>query len=159
MSGQATAVDRDVHRRVGVAWRELRRGASTAALRAHLYGEGPDALDLGQVDTLDLLAQVGSCRMGDLAGALRVDPSTATRAVDRLVAEGLAARRRSAADARVVEVALTPAGRCRHDALVRRRRETMAALLAGFDPEEQEQLADLLERLVAAVDDFVATAR
>jgi DNA-binding MarR family transcriptional regulator len=128
-----------------------------SALRAHLLGEGEDALDLGQVDTLDLLAQQGSCRMGDLAEVLRVDPSTATRAVDRLVEAGLADRRRSDEDARVVVVVLTGNGRALHDALTQRRRAAMNRILAGFSDGERRELADLLERLVAGVDSFVAT--
>jgi DNA-binding MarR family transcriptional regulator len=145
----------ELHRRIGVAWRELRRGASASRLRTYLYEEGGEALDLGQVDTLDLLAQAGSIRMSGLAEALRVEASSATRAVDRLVAAGLAERRRSPADARVVEATLTDAGRRRHEAVVARRREAMSRILAGFAPSEQEQLADLLERLVAGVDTFL----
>ena len=76
--------------RVGAAWRELRRGASMQAFRPMVYGEGDEALDLGQVDVLDLLVFHGSARMGELAEALRVDASTATRAVNRLVDAGLA---------------------------------------------------------------------
>lgn len=148
--------DREVEKRIGVAWRELRRGASMGDFRAYLYGVGPDALDLGQVDTLDLLAQAESWRMRDLAAALRVDASTATRAVDRLVAFGLAERTRPASDARAVEVALTPAGRERHDALVQRRRQAMDRILATFAAEERAELADLLERLIAGVDAFIA---
>jgi hypothetical protein len=62
--------------RVGAAWRELRRGASMQAFRPMVYGEGDEALDLGQVDALDLLVFHGSARMGELAEALRVDAST-----------------------------------------------------------------------------------
>ena len=50
------------------------------------------------MDTLDLLVQQPAWRMSELAEALRVDPSTATRAVQRLVRAGLADRR-SRADA------------------------------------------------------------
>src|SRR3954451_25371811 len=81
----STGVDRNSDEaRIGAAWRELRR-ASTQALRPLLFGTGPDALELGQVGTLDLLALHGPVRMRDLAEALRVDASTATRAVARLV--------------------------------------------------------------------------
>ena len=66
------------------------------ALRDHLFGAGEDALEPGQVDTLDLLVQQPAWRMTDLADALRVDPSTATRAVQRLVRAGLAERGQSA---------------------------------------------------------------
>ena len=148
--------DDEVVRRVGLAWRELRRGAAMGRLRAELYGEGPDALDLGQVDALDLLMVEGPLRMSELADHLRVEASTATRAVDRLVTAGLAARERSADDARVVVVSPTPEGRRQHETLVARRRAAMDEILSAFSPDELPALADHLERLVGAVDGYLA---
>jgi DNA-binding MarR family transcriptional regulator len=142
--------------RVGASWKELRRGAAMSAVRDWFYGEGADALELGQVDTLDLLAQRPSWRMTDLADALRVDPSTATRAVQRLVRAGLAERGASDDDGRVVMVNATGAGRSRHAAIVSRRREGLSRMLSEFDADEREQLATLLERFVAALDHLAA---
>ncbi|HNJ98535.1 MAG TPA: hypothetical protein PLV13_10435, partial [Ilumatobacteraceae bacterium] len=42
--------------RIGRAWRDLRRGASTVALREYLLGKGESPVELGQIDSLDLLA-------------------------------------------------------------------------------------------------------
>src|SRR5204862_6141795 len=75
--------------RIGTGWKELRRGAAMGVLRDHLFGAGADALEPGQVDTLELLVNKDAWRMSELADALRVDPSTATRAVQRLVKAGL----------------------------------------------------------------------
>jgi DNA-binding MarR family transcriptional regulator len=127
-----------------------------AALRPLIYGDGPDALDLGQADALDVLAGCGPAPMSALAEALRVDASSATRAVDRLVERGLASRRRSDDDARVQRVALTASGRRVHAELLGRRRATMEAILAPFSDDERAVLAELLERLVAGVDRVVA---
>jgi DNA-binding MarR family transcriptional regulator len=138
--------------RIGSAWKELRRGAAMAAVRDWFYGTGDDALELGQVDTLDLLAARDSWRMTDLADALRVDPSTATRAVQRLVRAGLAERRQSDEDGRVVMVSATAAGRTRHEAIAGRRRKAMETMLAEFDDAERQELADLLDRFVIALD-------
>ena len=75
-------------RRVGVAWRELRRLAAAQAIRRQLYGfETP--LDQGQGDALEYVVNQGPCRMGDLAKFMRVDPSSVTRAVERLETAGL----------------------------------------------------------------------
>jgi DNA-binding MarR family transcriptional regulator len=142
--------------RIGQAWKELRRGAAMAVFRDHLFGAGPEALEPGQVDTLDLLVQQDAWRMSDLADALRVDPSTATRAVQRLVRAGLADRRISPEDGRVVMVSATEAGHERHAAIAKRRRASMGTMLAAFEPDERRQLADLLERFVAALDDYAA---
>lgn len=141
--------------RIGSAWIELRRGASMSKLREYLFGSGDDALEQGQMDTLDLLAQHTSIRMSDLADALRVDPSTATRAVQRLVNVGLASRMSCNDDGRVVKVSVTPAGRERHADVDQRRSQVMTFVLGGFAPAEREQLAELLERYVGRVDDFV----
>ena len=140
--------------RIGQAWIEMRRVSTTVVLRDFLLGIGDDAIEQGQMDTLDALAAQPSWRMSELAEALRVDPSTATRAVQRLVNSGLAARRPSDDDGRVVLVAITDAGRARHADVAFRRGRLMKHLLESFTPAERPLVADLLERFVASVDVF-----
>src|SRR5204863_752372 len=94
-------------------------------------------------------------RMSERADARRVDPSTATRPVQGLVKAGLADRRASRSDGRVVMVSATAAGRKRQSAIAAVRRETLSRMLAAFDPDERQQFADLLERFVVALDDAV----
>jgi DNA-binding MarR family transcriptional regulator len=146
--------------RIALAWRELRRGASAAALRDHFFGTGDDALDPGQMDTLDLLLSgrraADGWRMSELADALHVDPSTATRAVQRLVNDGLAERRPSSDDGRVVTVVVSKEGRRRHTAVAKRRVDAMQRLLGAFDADERRQLAGLLDRFVRSLDALVA---
>ncbi|MGA0877679.1 MAG: MarR family winged helix-turn-helix transcriptional regulator [Ilumatobacteraceae bacterium] len=146
---------RDVAMRVGRAWREIRRGASMSQLIEYLFGVGDDALEIGQMDTLDLLVQQPSWRMGDLADALRVDPSTATRAVQRLERFGLATRCNSPEDKRVVMVSATAAGRHRHADAAAHRQELMHHIMSSFGHGELENLASTLERFIGAIDDFV----
>jgi DNA-binding MarR family transcriptional regulator len=151
------AVEQALATRIGTAWKEMRRGAAMSALRSHLFGEGESALEPGQMDTLDLLVGRNQpWRMGDLADALRVDPSTATRAVQRLVKMGLAQRHTSTTDGRVVMVSATKLGVERHARVAAFRRMTMGRLLAAFEPDEREDLATLLDRFVSALDDLVA---
>jgi DNA-binding MarR family transcriptional regulator len=151
--------DRILSQRIGHAWRELRRGAAMSALRGVLFGEGDDALEPGQWDTLDLLVQRDAWRMSDLADALRVDPSTATRAVQRMLKAGLAERATSSDDGRVVMVSATEEGHRRHDSIASHRRHFMASVMSAFDHEERRQLADLLDRLVQAIDDMAGLNR
>ena len=141
--------------RIGVAWRELRRGASMQRLRDLFYGE---QFELAQVDALDLLVQQGECRMSELADALRVDASTATRTVGRLVKAGLVERVADRNDARAVRVQVTADGATVQAAIAERRRVLFDRILEGFSTRERGQLADLLERLVAGVDAAVAGA-
>lgn len=142
----------DDARRIGVAWRELRRGASMQTLRELIHGPGTGALELAQADALELLVQQGPLRMRELADGLRVDASTATRTVDRLVRAGLAERRSGGDDARVVVVRPTRLGRARHARSAARARALLTDVLAEFDDHERHQLAELMERLVRSVD-------
>jgi DNA-binding MarR family transcriptional regulator len=148
------ATDREHARRIGRSWIELRRGAGASALRAYLFGrETP--LEQGQMDALDLLSRRDDRPMKELAARLRVDPSAATRAVQRLEADGLVERYPSPDDGRVVLVRITGEGRRRHDDVAARRSTAMMHILSEFDPAERAQLADLLERFVASVDTVV----
>lgn len=145
-----------VVRRIGTAWKELRRGAAMGALRPAFFGDGTAELEPGQWDTLDLLVRQPSWRMSELADGLRVDPSTATRAVQRLLKIGLAERSGCADDGRVVLVMATDQGRSRHEAIIANRTAIMQAVLAEFDDGELRQLANLLDRFVGSLDRVVA---
>jgi DNA-binding MarR family transcriptional regulator len=140
--------------RIGLAWIEIRRGGSMSKVRDHLYGTGDDAIDQGQCDTLDLLVKRPSWRMSELADALRVDPSTATRAIQRVVNDGMATRQSSDDDGRVVMVSITKAGKRRHSEVVKRRGVLLTHIMSAFSADERVQLADMLERFVGAIDDF-----
>ena len=145
--------DREHARRIGRAWIELRRGAAASALRSYLFGT-EKALEQGQMDALDLLTR-RERPMKELAARLRVEPSTATRAVQRLEHDGLAERFTSPQDGRVVLVRITDEGRRRHDAVAERRSIAMMHILSEFDPRERAQLADLMDRLIASIDEVV----
>ena len=141
--------------RIGRAWRDLRRGASTTALRDYLLGTTGEAIELGQMDTLDLLATGTTWRMSELAEALRVEPSTATRAVHRMVKAGLAVRLPSNDDGRVVCVQITDAGRAAYDAVSQRRLALISHVMEQFAKDEIISFTELLERYVRLVDEFV----
>lgn len=146
--------DRDHARRIGNAWVELRRGAAAAALRSYLFGrEAP--LEQGQMDALDLLSRRDSRPMKELAARLRVDPSTATRAMQRLENDGLVERFSSPEDGRVVLVRITAEGRRQHDEVAARRSVAMMRILSRFDASERAALADLLDKFVRSLDDVV----
>jgi DNA-binding MarR family transcriptional regulator len=146
-------VDRDHARRIGVAWIELRRGALTSNLRDYMLGKD-NRLEQGQMDALDLLIR-RECSMRGLADRLRVEPSTATRAVNRLVDDGFAERFTKPDDGRVVMVRITDEGRVCHTDVARRRSYAMAQILSEFEPDERAQLADLLDRFINALDHVV----
>lgn len=141
-----------VAERIRSAWRDLRRAGSTGAVRAHLY-EPDTPLEVAQADALDLTVTNAPVRMNEVAALLRVDPSTATRAIAKLQERGLVRREPDPHDARAVLVTPSPKGAELH-ARVRARANTLVAdTLQSFDPHEREVLANLMERLVRAIDE------
>jgi len=86
------------------------------------------------------------CSIGDLAVAMQVAHSTASRLVDRAVRAGMVTRDRSLADPRRTVVALTDEGlRLRREA-VRFRTGRLRDMLADWSASEVATLARLLER-------------
>lgn len=89
--------------------------------------------------------------VGDLAAVERVSPSTLTRVVASLEAEGLISRDPDPADRRVARVAVTAAG---HELLETARARGTGHLverIAGLTPHEVDVLAaavPVLERLL-----------
>ncbi|HEX5200158.1 MAG TPA: MarR family transcriptional regulator, partial [Actinoplanes sp.] len=69
-----------------------------------------DDVTLPQFRALVVLVVRGPRRSTDIADDLQVNPSTATRMLDRLTRKGLVRRTRSAGDRRTVQVRATPAG-------------------------------------------------
>ena len=138
---------------VGLAWRDLRRARWLAAFGDVVMGEGSSRLEAGDVDTLDQIAFCGSARMHEIAEGLQVDPSTATRAVDRLTARRLVDRGRDPADGRFTRVALTEEGRRIYEALREQRLAFVSSVLDRFDSNDRDQLIRLLPQLALAVAD------
>lgn len=145
----------DDAQRVALAWRSLRRGTAARKMRALAWAPDPPQLDMGQIDSLDLLVRHRSWTMCEFATALGIDPSTATRAIGRLIDVGLADRHTSETDKRVTLVDATPLGRATQRRVATRRLGVVIEALEAFDPDERHTLAELLDRLVASLDQVV----
>ncbi|MDG4752657.1 MarR family transcriptional regulator [Micromonospora sp. WMMD718] len=107
-------------------------------------------LTLSQYRAMVLLAARGALRTVDLATALEVHPSTATRTCDRLVRRGLVARRQGTTDRRVAWLTLTEAGRALVAQVVRRRTDRIRDLVQCADAVRQATAAELVNALVEA---------
>ncbi len=152
-----SSVDDATARRIALAWRELRRGATGAVLRSYLVGPDGPPLEQAQLDALDILASDrDGLRMSEFADALRVDPSTATRAINRLERHGLAERVATETDRRIITARVTAHGRRMVEQVGRLRSTGMQRLLEPFDAAEREEFAEYLERFVESIDDLVA---
>jgi DNA-binding MarR family transcriptional regulator len=110
------------------------------AVAARSLAEHEAQVSLPQYRALVVLASRGPQRPVDLAQALGVDPSTATRMCDRLVAKRLITRRRDLEDRRVVVLSLSAAGRRLVERVTRRRREEINQILDAVDPGEHANL-------------------
>jgi DNA-binding MarR family transcriptional regulator len=103
------------------------------------------------VDALDRLADRPEVSVADLATAIDVAHSTASRLVDRAEAAGAVTRHPSATDSRRTAVTLTPTGHTLA-AVARQARTTyLTQVTADWSDEQRSTLAELLNRLADAV--------
>lgn len=114
---------REAHRQwVAHGWADAADGMAmvTSVVRVHqLLMERIDAvlrpldLSFARYEVLRLLSftRTGALPMARLGSLLQVHPTSVTSAVDRLERQGYVARRRSTRDRRVVQAAITDAGR------------------------------------------------
>ena len=86
--------------------------------------------------------------VGELSSVLGVTPGSVTIACKRLEKDGHVTRDRQAHDERVVRVALTPEAHELVEVWLARRREVFAQFLAHLEPDEQEHVMQLLERVL-----------
>jgi DNA-binding MarR family transcriptional regulator len=150
-----TTLDTTVKWRIGRAWRELRRGASAIRVKDVFYSVGEESLDMALADALSVVCQQGPMRMGELAEALHITPASTTRAVACLADKGYVKRTKSAEDQRSIVVSATDAGQVRYGVIADRLRFGIEKILGEFSASEQKQLADMMERFLHAIDDFV----
>ncbi|MEO6702465.1 MAG: MarR family transcriptional regulator [Jatrophihabitantaceae bacterium] len=85
-------------------------------------------------------------RLADVSG---VSPSTMTHRLDQLAGRGLIERTQDPANRTRVKVRLTSAGRTLFERAVLDADMTESQILAALSTTERDQLADLLERLLA----------
>jgi DNA-binding MarR family transcriptional regulator len=95
---------------------------------------------------LTLLREFGDQSQADLAGTLRLDPTSVVGLLNELEAAGLVERRRMPRDRRRHTVALTSAGMGRLAEIERALAASEQRVLSGLDPTEQAMLHALLQK-------------
>jgi DNA-binding MarR family transcriptional regulator len=103
------------------------------------------------VDALDRMAEHPEVSVADLATAIDVAHSTASRLVDRAEAAGCVQRHPSATDSRRTAVTLTPTGRTLATVARHARTTYLAQVTTDWSDEQRATLAELLTRLADAV--------
>ena len=107
-------------------------------------------ISLAQLFVLQQLAERPSDSLNDLAERTATHQSSVSVVVRRLVERGLVSRTASSADKRRIEIDLTPAGReLLTDAPTTITMQLISGL-AHMAPDEQTELADLLENWLRA---------
>lgn len=99
-----------------------------------------DDVTLVQYRALVLMTSRGELNMSDLAEALGIHPSTATRLCDRLVAKDLVARVTSSESRRETSLSATPQGRGVVRAVSARRRKEVTRIVEQLPRRERELL-------------------
>jgi DNA-binding MarR family transcriptional regulator len=133
------------------SWHELGRVLASRRLLASLH-PGELTMTPTKLRALDAISE-GGVRVGELAERIGIDETTATRLVDRLEAAGVAERRSSAADRRVIVVGLTPAGVVLVREVAQRRQRFLCEVLTALEPDERAELVRLTEKAAAVLRD------
>jgi DNA-binding MarR family transcriptional regulator len=120
----------DVNERLVDAVISASRALVAVAARS-LAGVGEE-VTLPQYRALVVLDSRGGQRAADLAVALDVTPSTATRMCDRLVRKGLIDRNRPEGDRRALDIVITDKGRALVRQVTLRRRVDVARILEAM---------------------------
>lgn len=109
-----------------------------------------EAVTVAQFRTLVVLSSKGASTLAYLAGELGVNPSTAQRQVDRLIAQGLVNREENPADRREVVLTLTAHGRGVVDTVTRRRRSAISQIVDAMHPDDHTGLILALQAFAVA---------
>ncbi|MDF9816673.1 MarR family transcriptional regulator [Streptomyces sp. SPB162] len=120
------------------------------AVSARSLAAMDDAVTLPQFRLLVVLSTQGATKLVVLAEQLGVNPSTAMRMIDRLIAAGLASRQVNPGNRRENFLELTAAGRRIVDDATARRRDEIAAIVARVTPDQRQALVAALTAFAEA---------
>lgn len=110
-------------------------------------------LSYPQILMLYVLMEREVSNMSELSSWLKISHGVATRTADRLVEKGLAERRHSDDDRRVVLVSLTNKGREHAERLISIHLEKMKAVLESFTEKQRVGLLELLRQIDLRLDE------
>jgi DNA-binding MarR family transcriptional regulator len=110
-------------------------------------------LSVAQCYTLDAIGAQGQATLHEVAEALYITPSTASRAVDDLVRKGLVDRGQDPTDRRAVCLSLTPPGQALFEALRQHLIQRQLSILQQIDPDSRRDVLAALQKLAQAIKD------
>lgn len=122
----------------------------TNSIHVHT-SSGDHELERSTYGILCLLDDEGPLRLGAIAAAYHLDPSTVTRQAQAAVRLGLAEKRPDPADGRASLLALTPEGEAAIQGARAHRRERLDLVMAGWSEDDRATFARLLTQFNAAL--------
>ena len=117
---------------------------------AQSVAEVEDVVSLPQLRVLVLVADRGSLNLGQVAEALGVHPSNATRIVERLAVAGLLHRTEQPTDRRYLSLELTDRGHDVVQQVMAHRRTSILEVMAQMTGPQRRALARALETFAKA---------
>ena len=114
------------------------------AVSARSIAAVDESISIPQFRLLVVLSSRGQRKVTELAVALGVNPSTATRTVDRLIESGLVDRQTNPRSRREMQISLTRAGQRLVREVTRRRREEIATIVERMPSTHQRGLVRAL---------------
>lgn len=127
-----------------------------AGITAESIAQADAGLTLPQLRVLVLASQIQPLSPSDVAGALDVHLSTASRICDRLVRAGMLDRRDREDDRRLLALTLTAYGRRQLDDITAHRRQVFRRVLRRMEPGQRTALAQALIDFVEAAWEYDA---
>jgi DNA-binding MarR family transcriptional regulator len=148
-----TAVSPDVLHQLADALNELMLPSNRGRLCAPVIAAAPGIIDGQAYFVLSTLARTGPVTVARLAQHVGIDRSGTSRYADRLQEAGLLERRPDPADRRMSLLCLTPEGARLGSQLADVLAGHLRDLTAAWHPGQVQDLADGLDRLLAATAD------
>jgi DNA-binding MarR family transcriptional regulator len=133
----------------------LRSSRALVAVAARSLADAGD-VTLPQFRALVVLSAAPRTTVSDLAAALDIHPTTATRLTDRLVRKRLVRRREGTEDRRITQLQLTAGGRRLVQRVTDRRVRDLTAIMRRMPPELWPQVDAVLHAFADAAGPSVA---
>ncbi len=123
-------------------------GRYNASLRTEMAHRG---LTTPKMRALAVLSVVDAPLIGELAVYTVTDPSTLSRALDQLQAEGLILRAADGADSRAVRVIITEPGRAMFDSLWPQMAAAQSRMFRGIAEGERQAFVGTLQKMLTNI--------
>jgi len=111
-------------------------------------------ITLPQFWVLDYLSHNEKCKMNNLAKHLRISPPATTGLIDRLIAQGLVARKDDLRDRRIVWIELTAKGKDVISSISKQKIRALIKVFTKISSKDRSYYLNILEQIVKINNSF-----